>query len=439
MIELRNIARVKLPDDPSLKALILGMYSYTNSYTGESFCNYIYKDGVVYLPPNVSKLEVVAGLLGEEIVDCRSVGAPLKEPFVLRDEFTFRGYQVEPAKQLVDYSKNYKYATLQGATGVGKTLVMTYAYGMLGGKGLILIDQSNLAPSWIDAASLVWGKKVQKIKAGDTTFADICLVTFQLLARNEELLRAVSKEFMTTVIDECHISAAESYKRVLSHLDNAHRIACSASYLRKGFGGQVLSDFLAPVSVILKNDKALIPEIHWVDTDVVWPASDPMQYANTILPYLADDMRRNSIILKLAKESANEGRAVAVICITVKQATFINELLNRSGVKSTLYTGNTSMKRDREVKELLESGKISAVACCGKLRKGTDWVNLSTLILCKPDNSEVNAIQVVGRVSRVLEGKPQPIVYDLRDKGSLAEAFAKGRLRYYKKLGYIIK
>jgi hypothetical protein len=87
MIEVRHMAKVDLRGvSVDVKALILNMYSYT-SRTGEIFSNYTYADGIAYLPPKLDKLKVVAELLNRKLVDHRSEGSPIGEPFVLNKDF----------------------------------------------------------------------------------------------------------------------------------------------------------------------------------------------------------------------------------------------------------------------------------------------------------------------------------------------------------------
>lgn len=436
-IQLRHLAKVSLPNDPSVKALILNMYSYTTK-NGDVYSNYIYKDNVAYLPPNLEKLKKVASLLDREIADQRSKGSPLGEPFVLSEEFKFRSYQEEPANELIRKVKDEGSCTLSAATGAGKTIVMTYAYGNIGRKTLVLLDQSNLIQNWQDAAKLIWNRDIQIIKAGTSSFGDVCLATFQLLARSPDLLKRMRTEFGTLVADEAHTAGADSFRYVLSQLDNKHRIACSASYFRKHLNTDILNDFLAPVGVTMVNKNAVVPEVRWVDTKVKWVSNIPMDFGCYTLPALAINDERNALIFKIIQECAADKRVIAVVCITIAQAKMLNDLANAAGISSISYTGTASVKKDREVKESIESGKIQVIHIVKKLDKGADIPSLDAMVLARPNNSLRDSIQVVGRLTRVKEGKRTPILYDLRDdvENSLAWTFAKNRKRYYKQLGY---
>ena len=65
-------------------------------------------------------------------------------------------------------------------------------------------------------------------------------------------------------------------------------------------------------------------------------------------------------------------------------------------------------------------------------------VNSSVLILGTPINNEP-LTQLIGRVIREQEGKPDPVVVDIHLKGKTATRQASNRMGYYMKQGYSIK
>ena len=80
MIVLRNMAKLPKIEDKDLLLKIAQLYSY-ESKSGDVINNWMFADGHLYLPPNMNKLQQVAELLDETIVDERTTGKPLKEPF----------------------------------------------------------------------------------------------------------------------------------------------------------------------------------------------------------------------------------------------------------------------------------------------------------------------------------------------------------------------
>jgi len=435
LIEVRHVARVQLPEDENVKALILNLFAYT-SRNGESFHNYSYKDGVAYFPPCLPKLEVVASLLNETVVDNRSHGQTISSPFILNPEFTLRDYQVEPARQLFDDTRDNKSATLSAGCGTGKTIVVSHAAGRLNKKILGILDQSNLFQNWAIAFDLIYGKKIQQLKSTDIVFSDVCITTFQMLHRNPELLSRIRKEFGCLILDECHVVKATTFKQVLSRLDTQYRVACTATFFNKNLPLGILEDWLAPVSVKMVDQYALTPEIRWIDTGVIWSSEEPMDYASYVLPALAADAKRNAVIFSILKQCLEEKRRTIVCCITVKQANFLHEIMVKSGARSTVYTGSTTAKRDLEVKTKMNSGELDFIFASMKFNKGTDIDTADCMVLVRPNNNLKDTQQLTGRVVRKVEGKPKPIVYDFADVGYLAEIFVRNRKKFYRSLNY---
>ena len=61
---------------------------------------------------------------------------------------------------------------------------------------------------------------------------------------------------------------------------------------------------------------------------------------------------------------------------------------------------------------------------------------LSCLILGTPVNNDPLLTQLIGRIIRLYEGKPQPVVLDLHLVGKTATKQANARMGYYIKEGY---
>lgn len=431
-ILLRNMARVELPDDKRTE--VLKMYCHENR-NGDVIQNYRYKDGVAYLPLNRPKLEVVASILGQEIVDERSLGAPLKEPFSLKSDFAFRPHQEEPVPKLLEFTKRHQYAVLKAPCSCGKTVSMTWVAGHLGRKTLVLVDQGNLAGQWQEAfQTIVWGKKAAILKKEADLAEDVVIATFQLLHRNPDLLRKMKDMFGTCLIDEFHTSGAKTFRQVLFKLNNYYRIGTSATIMKKGFSNEILTDLVAPVSIEMVDDKALVPEIRFIDTGVSFTSNNPDDFTR-ILTDLAESQARNDLIVALLKALIKANRRVLFVGSRISALQYLHDRL-KEFCNPVLYVGSTTLKQDQALRDGVADGSIDVVLAERKIEKGVDLPRLDTLVLAKPMNNEATVTQVAGRILRPCEGKPKPVIFDLVDRGSLAWRFARNRFYWYKKLGY---
>jgi superfamily II DNA or RNA helicase len=61
---------------------------------------------------------------------------------------------------------------------------------------------------------------------------------------------------------------------------------------------------------------------------------------------------------------------------------------------------------------------------------------LSCLILATPVNNEPLLTQLIGRVIRMYDGKPQPVIVDIHLEGRTAKKQATARMGYYIRQSY---
>lgn len=434
-IVVRNMARVVLPDN--LKLEVLSMYSHT-ALSGSTIVNYKYNNGVAYLPLNPLKLQSVVAITGQQAVDERSLGAPLTHAFELSPSFSLRPHQQVPAPKLLSVVRSQQYAVIQAGCGLGKTSVMTWVAGQLGVKILILVDMGSLQSQWAEAFEMVWNRKVHVLKNDSQVFGDICVATFQLLHFNPDLVNRIKKEFGCLLLDEFHSTQCETRREIMFKMDNRYRIGCTATPYKKNYSDEVLSDLVADVCVVMKDSTALKAKIYKTLTNVRFKSDDPDQWGK-IQKELAADKHRILFTASLAAKLCMEGRKVLVVGITAESLQWIESFIKKvSACKPRVYVGSTSLKQDQALRDDVASGLINCVLTCKKADKGLDIPALDALILAKPANNKAFVTQITGRIVRKLEGKPDPVVYDLVDSGKLAERFFSNRCKWYNELQYEI-
>jgi superfamily II DNA or RNA helicase len=424
------MAKVELPDDKRLEVLRLYVHE---SRSGEAVANYYYKDGVAFLPLNKRKLQQVSEILGEPLIDERSLGNELVNEFKLNSTFKFRPHQTAPAYSLLEFVRNNQYAVLKAPCSCGKTVVMTWVAGNIGKKTLVLVDQGNLAGQWQEAFMMVWNHKATVLDAKNDLSGDVVIATFQYLHKHPELVKRMKDMFGTCLLDECHINAAKTYRNVLFRLNNYYRIGTSATVMRKGYSEEILTDLIADVSVEMVDDKALVPEIRFIDTKCSFWSNNPDNFTKTMTK-LSENADRNQLILNLIRSEVKQGRKVLFVGSRIESLKYLHSQLD--GCKAVCYIGSTTLAQDKALKTGLEDGSINVILADKKVEKGVDLPDLDVVIIARPMNNQATVTQIVGRVLRPVEGKPQPIVYDLVDHGSLAWTFARNRFWWYKRLKY---
>lgn len=125
------------------------------------------------------------------------------------------------------------------------------------------------------------------------------------------------------------------------------------------------------------------------------------------------------IIAKKIAELPHKGKLV--FCASIEQANKLQSLIENSVV----VTSETSRKdREKAVLELRQ-GQISTVLNVGIFTVGFDYPELDCIVLLRPTRSLRLHCQILGRVSRIAEGKECGHVYDfvsnIKNLGELAE------------------
>lgn len=430
---LRNMAKVALPEH--LKLPVLRRYCHENR-AGEVIQNYLYVagTGMAYLPLNRHKLNEVATLLGTEIRDERAQGEPLTTEFVLNPYFQFRPHQVAPAPALLDEVRTHQYAVLKAPCSCGKTVVMTWVAGHLGKKILVLVDQGNLAGQWQEAFRMVWNHDAHILDKKMDLSNDVVIATFQFLREHPELVARMKEMFGTCLIDEFHAAGAKTYRTTLFSLSNFYRIGTSATVMRKGFSAEILTDLVADVSVEMVDDKALVPQVRFVKTEVPLYSNHPDDFTKT-LTALAENDQRNRLLVELIRQGVAEGRKILFIGARITALKYLHGELSKF-CKAVCYTGSTTLKQDQALRTGLEEGSIEVILTDKKAEKGLDLPRLDMVIIAKMMNNQATITQIAGRVLRPSPGKPQPLIVDLVDHGQLAWLFARHRHGWYEDLGY---
>jgi superfamily II DNA or RNA helicase len=152
---------------------------------------------------------------------------------------------------------------------------------------------------------------------------------------------------------------------------------------------------------------------------------------------MADDQKRNLLIMKIIKSAYDCGRRIVVFSSLKIHLRFLQETV-ASGLHgiplddTALYISGLT-KKQREVAKT----KRVMFATWGMMGEGTDIEWLDTCILATP---RANVDQPIGRILREFPDKPQPVVVDIQDwDHHVIEKYSKKRLKLYAAKGAVCK
>ena len=139
----------------------------------------------------------------------------------------------------------------------------------------------------------------------------------------------------------------------------------------------------------------------------------------------------------LAASYAAKGHKVLVVSDRVDFLKQVNRLVGKNSICVTGDVPHT--ERPALIKQIFGEGKDILFGTQSIFSEGISLDCLSCIILATPINNEPLLTQLIGRVIRKYENKPQPVVVDIHLVGKTATRQANARMGYYMKQGYEVK
>ena len=241
------------------------------------------------------------------------------------------------------------------------------------------------------------------------------------------------------LVDECHEVGDNTYGEALSRFCFARRFGFSASPVRNDGSGRMMEAVLGPVIMTMSYSEA-------TDAGMVTPLGYAMLHVpygpSSLSPSLPDVTRkrlaywrngaRNQAIADFVMRLASVyGGQILIMVPTLEHALNLAKLLpwfrvaysngaeldevarRVPGINAELYR----LKPDEMsmIRRALERGTLRHVIATKSLKQGVNLSHLSVLIRADGDTSEVEGVQIPGRLSRLDEGKDEAYLIDLDD------------------------
>lgn len=329
------------------------------------------------------------------------------------------------------------------ATGLGKTVVFSNLPARLNkGKMLVIAHRSELLDQAVDKIQH-WNPtlKVGLEKAEHHAEADCDVI----VACNASVGRAGSKrlehfwdDIGTIVIDECHHVLGGSYLNILE--DSGVLLPASDKLLvgftatprrrNKARGKQVNTldddDLLTLRSVFSKivysfpirrgiKEGFLCPLKGFrVGTQTNLDAVKTVagDFATEQLSEAVNTPERNLQVVKAWKENANN-RPTLCFTVDVQHGKDLAETFLHNGVMAQPIYGDDPQRADKL--NWFESGKVQVLCNCALLTEGFDSPSVACIVLARPTKSGSLYTQMVGRGTRIMDGKTDCSVIDVVD------------------------
>jgi len=243
------------------------------------------------------------------------------------------------------------------------------------------------------------------------------------------------------VIDECHRGGANdesNWRGILEYFSPAVQLGLTATPKRKDnvdtyryFGEPVyiyslkegINDgFLTPFKV--KRIKTTLDDYRYTsdDTIVEGEIEEGKLYEEKDFNRTIEIVEREAKRVKVFLEETNQKEKAIIFCANQAHAALIRDLVNQNAKsKDPFYcvrvTANDGEEGERLLREFQDNEKTipTILTTSQRLSTGVDARNIRNIVLLRPVNSMIEFKQIVGRGTRLFDGKEFFTIFDFTD------------------------
>jgi len=254
------------------------------------------------------------------------------------------------------------------------------------------------------------------------TQSDVVIASVPTLGRNnsDRISRFPRNYFRTIVIDEAHHAAAPTYRRILDYFENSFTLGVTATPQRSD--NTRLTDVFDEI-VYYKTIIDLIEE-GWLarlngyriktNTDISEVQSREGDYIASQLEDTINTPERNATIVASYLEICGTSKAIA-FCAGIQHANDLAASFKQAKVTSEVIIGETPSEERHKILARFASGETRVLVNVGVLTEGFDEPSVEAIILARPTRSTLLYTQIVGRGTRLFQGKEHCKILDFSD------------------------
>ena len=375
--------------------------------------------------------------------------------------FEPRYYQTNAINSVIKaMAQGKKRILLTLATGTGKTCIAfqivwklfnakwnTKEVGKRAPRVLFLADRNILANQAYNSFTAFNQDALCRIKPDEIskngtvpTAQNIFFTIFQTFMSGEKpYFGQYEKDFFDfIIIDECHRGGANDesqWREILNYFDSAVQLGLTATPKRKVnadtykyFGEPVyqysLKDaindgFLTPFRVREMEDNMGTYEYN-PDDDIDGDIDVEKTYTEYDFNRKIQMPEREIFRVKRFMSEINQNEKTLVFCATQDHAAFVRDIINQEKTCTTnpdycvRVTANDGEIGETQLRKFQDNSKTipTILTTSQKLSTGVDAIQIKNIVLMRPVNSMVEFKQIIGRGTRLCDGKAYFTIYD---------------------------
>lgn len=356
---------------------------------------------------------------------------------------TLRNYQEEAIKQIEEkFKAGVQKQCIVLATGTGKTIIFSSLASdfieRTNKKVLIIAHREELltqAQEKLERVNPLLKVGIEQAENhANPAHLDIVLASVATIGRinSERIKKLDPKEFCMVIIDECHHASADSYKTVLRYFgllkeepDNNWNTEClllgvTATPSRSDNKGidtifdevtfsypiiqGIQEKYLSRIKAYRVNTYTDLRQVHKVAGD----------FNLGELGEAVNNEDRNGLIVKAYKAITPDKQAL-VFAVDVDHTKTLCARFQEEGVKTGYVIGTTPKDERAQLLSDFGNKKIQVMINAMVLTEGYDNESIDAVLIGRPTQSGILFQQMVGRGTRIFEGKEFLTVIDFVD------------------------
>lgn len=331
-----------------------------------------------------------------------------------------RPYQNEAKSAVLkEWDEGHYRTLLVLPTGTGKTIVfasVTEECVRRGERVLILAHRGELLDQAADKLKKATGLGSAVEKAEQSCLGSwyrVVVGSVQTLMREKRLSGFSQDYFDIIIIDEAHHAISDSYQTILRHFDKAKVLGVTATPDRGDMKnlGQVFDSLAYEYTLPQAIKEGYLSPIKAVTI--------PLQLDLTGVAMQSGDFKASDIdtaldpyLYQIADEMKNycADRKTVVFLPLVKTSQKFRDILNERGFNAAEVNGESPDRA--EILEDFDSGKYNVLCNSMLLTEGWDCPSVDCVIVLRPTKVRGLYCQMVGRGTRLSDGKENLLLLD---------------------------
>ena len=330
-----------------------------------------------------------------------------------------RPYQIECVNKIEDSFNEFNKVLVTLFTGAGKTVIFSEIankYIKSGKKVLVLAHREELLDQAADKMMKFHGVDFTLIKSGreydESKMFQIGSV--QSLCKEDRLKKFDKDYYGLIIVDEAHHCMADTYQVIFKYFKGAKILGVTATPNRSD--GKKLAKFFETTAYEYKMEDGV--KDGWLSSVIMRTGnvSIDLSKVRTVAGDFIINELDNAVtkefnkISKYIKSKLEHRKRILIFTPRIASAEVLAEVLKRDGLNAEFVSG--ASKNRKEITEKFKNGDIRIICNSMLYTEGFDCPEVDCIINLRPTQSKGLFTQMLGRGTRICEGKENVLYVD---------------------------